>query len=58
MCAYTHTHTHTYEIAVLPVIMYTDETLSLTMRKQHRLRLYENKVLKKILGRKKLEATA
>jgi hypothetical protein len=37
--------------------MYGCETLSLTLREEHRLRMLENKVLKRIFGRKRDEVT-
>ena len=37
--------------------MYGSETWSLTLREEHRLRVFENKVLRKIFGAKKDEIT-
>jgi hypothetical protein len=34
----------------MPVILYGCETWSLTLRKEHRLRVFENKVLRRIFG--------
>jgi hypothetical protein len=34
----------------LPVVMYGHETWSLTLREEHRLRVFENSVLSGILG--------
>ena len=42
---------------ILPVVLYGCETWSLTLRVEHRLRLFENKVLRKIFGAKKDEIT-
>jgi hypothetical protein len=39
------------------VILYGCETWSLTLREEHRLRLFENKVLRRILGTKRDEVT-
>jgi hypothetical protein len=36
----------------LPVALYECENKSLTLREEHRLRVYENKVLRKICGTK------
>ena len=47
----------TYKIIILPVVFYGCETLSLTFREEHRLRVFENKVLRKIFGAKKDEIT-
>ena len=44
-------------IGLLPVVSYGCETWSLTLREEHRLRVFENKVLKKIFGSKKDEIT-
>jgi hypothetical protein len=35
----------------------TDETLSLTLREEHRLRVFENRVLRRIFGPKRDEVT-
>ena len=39
---------NTYKTIILPVILYYCETWSLTFREEHRLRVFENKVLRKI----------
>jgi hypothetical protein len=36
----------------LPVVLYGCETSSLTLREEHRLRVFENRVLRRILGPK------
>jgi hypothetical protein len=41
----------------MPVILYGCETWSLTLREEHRLRMFENKVLRKIFGPKRDEVT-
>jgi hypothetical protein len=46
-----------YETIILPVILYGCEIWSLTLRKEHRLRVFENKVLRKIFGPKRDEVT-
>ena len=38
---------------ILPVVLYSCETWSLTLREDHRLRVFENKVLRKIFGAKR-----
>ena len=35
---------------MLPVVLYGCETWSLTLTEEHRLRVFENKVLRKIFG--------
>jgi hypothetical protein len=42
---------------ILPVVLYGCETWSLTLREEHRLRVFENMVLRKIFGLKRDEAT-
>jgi hypothetical protein len=44
-----------YKTIILPVVLYACETLSLTLREEHRLRVSENRVLKRILGPKRDE---
>jgi hypothetical protein len=41
-----------YKAVILPVLLYGCETGSLTLRKQNRLRVYENRVLRRIFGPK------
>jgi hypothetical protein len=41
----------------LPVVLYGCETWSLILRKEHRLRVFENMVLRKVLGPKRDEVT-
>jgi hypothetical protein len=46
-----------YEAIILPVVLYECETWSLTLREEHRLRVFENRVLRKIFGPKRDEVT-
>jgi hypothetical protein len=46
-----------YKTIVLPVVLYGCETLSLTLREGHRLRVFENRVLRRIFGPKRDEVT-
>jgi hypothetical protein len=46
-----------YKTIILPVVLYGYETLSLTLREEHRLRVFENRVLRRIFGRKRDEVT-
>jgi hypothetical protein len=39
----------------LPVVLYGCETWSLELREEHRLRVFENRVLRKIVGPNKHE---
>jgi hypothetical protein len=44
-----------YKTAILPVVLYGCETWSLSLRKEHRLRIFENRVLRRIFGPKREE---
>ncbi|KAJ4435173.1 hypothetical protein ANN_23749 [Periplaneta americana] len=46
-----------YKTIILPVLLYGCETWTLTLREEHRLRVFENKVLRKIFGAKQDEVT-
>jgi hypothetical protein len=39
-----------YKIVILPVVLYGCETWSLILGEKHRLRVFENSVLRKIFG--------
>ena len=43
---------NTYKTIILPVVLYGCETWSLTLREKHRLRVFKNKVLRKIFRAK------
>jgi hypothetical protein len=45
-----------YKTPILPVL-YGHETWSVTLREEHRLRVFENRVLRRIFGPKKAELT-
>jgi hypothetical protein len=44
-----------YKTIILPVVLYGCETWSLTLREEHRLRVFENRVLRRIFGPKRDE---
>jgi hypothetical protein len=44
-----------YKTVILPVILYGCETWSQTLREEHSLRVFENKVLRRIFGYKRDE---
>jgi hypothetical protein len=44
-----------YKTVILPVVLYGYENWSLTLREEHRLRVFENRVLRKIFGPKREE---
>jgi hypothetical protein len=46
-----------YRTIILPVVLYGCETWSLTLREEHMLRVFENRVLRRIFGPKWNEVT-
>ena len=46
-----------YRTIILPIVLYVCETWSLTLREERRLRVFENKVLRKIFGHDRDEIT-
>ena len=42
-----------YRTIILPVVLYGYETWSLTLREEHRLRVFENRVLRRIFDPKR-----
>ena len=42
---------------ILPVVLYGCETWSLTLREERRLRVFENRVLRRVFGPKRDEIT-
>jgi hypothetical protein len=46
-----------YKTIILLVVLYGCETLSLTLREKYRLRVFENRVLRRIFGPKRDEVT-
>jgi hypothetical protein len=46
-----------YKRIILPVVLYGFQTRSLTLREEHRLRVFENRVLRRIFGPKRDEMT-
>jgi hypothetical protein len=45
-----------YKTIILPVVLYGCETWSLTLREEHRLKVFENRVLRRIFGPKRCDA--
>jgi hypothetical protein len=41
-----------YKTIILPIVLYGSETWSLMLREEHRLRVFENRVLRRIVGPK------
>jgi hypothetical protein len=46
-----------HKTTILPVVLYGCETWSLTLREEHRRRVFENRVLRRIFGPKRYEVT-
>ena len=46
-----------YRTIILPEVLYGCETWSLTLREERRLRVFENRVLRKVYGPKRDEVT-
>jgi len=46
-----------YRTIILPVVLYGCETWSLTLREERRLRVFENRVLRKVFGPKRDDVT-
>jgi hypothetical protein len=54
---YTNVKVKIYRTIILPVVLCGCETWSLTMREEHRLRVFENRVLRRKFGPKRDEVT-
>ena len=52
-----NTHIEIYRTIILPLILQGCETWLLTLRQEHRLRVFENRVLRRIFGPKRDEVT-
>jgi hypothetical protein len=46
-----------YRTIIFPVVLYGCDSLSLTLRQERRLRVFENRVLRRIFGSKRDEVT-
>jgi hypothetical protein len=46
-----------YKKIILPIVLYGCKTRSLALRKENRLRVFENRVLRRIFGPKRDEVT-
>jgi hypothetical protein len=46
-----------YKTIILPFVLYGCQTWSLTLKEEHRLRVFENRVLRRIFGPKRDEVT-
>jgi hypothetical protein len=52
-----NTKIRVYRTIILPVVLYGYENWSLTLREEQRLRVFENRVLRRIFGPKREETT-
>ena len=57
LCVYFTVLNILYRIIILTVVLYGCETWLLTMREEHRLRVFENRVLTRIFGPKRVKVT-
>jgi hypothetical protein len=57
VCCQKNLKIRIYKTTILPVVLYGCETWSLTLREKHRLRVFENRVLRRIFGPKRDEVT-
>ena len=48
-----NTETKIYRTIILPVVVYGCKTSSLTLREDHRLKVFENRMLRRIVGLKR-----
>ena len=46
-----------YRTIILPIVLYGCETWSLTLREERKLKVFENKVLRRIFGPRRDEVT-
>jgi hypothetical protein len=46
-----------YKTIILPIVLYGCETWAHILREEHRLRVFENKVLRRIFGPKSVDLT-
>jgi hypothetical protein len=52
-----HSEYRIYKTMILPMVLYVCETRSLTLREEHRARMFENRVLRRVFGLKRGELT-
>jgi hypothetical protein len=57
VCCLKNIKIRIYKTIILPVVLYGCETWSLTLRDEHRLKVFENRVLRRISGPKRDEET-
>jgi len=57
VCVYKKLKIKIYRTIILPVVLYGCESWSLTLREERRLRVFENRVLRRVFGPKRDEVT-
>jgi hypothetical protein len=57
VCCQKNLKVRLYKTIILPVVLYGCETWSLTLREEQRLRVFENRILRKVFGPKRDEVT-
>jgi hypothetical protein len=57
VCCQKNLKIRIYKTIILPVVLYGCKTWSLTLREKHRLRVFENRVLRRIFGPKRDKVT-
>jgi hypothetical protein len=57
VCCQKNIKIRIYKSIILPVVLYECKTWSLTLREEHRVRVFENKVLRRIFIPRRDEAT-
>jgi hypothetical protein len=57
VCCQKNLKMRIYKTMILPVVLYRCETWSLILTEEHRLRVFENRVLRRIFGPKRDEVT-
>jgi hypothetical protein len=57
VCCQKNLKIRIYKTIFLPVVLYECETWSRTLREERRLRVFENRVLRRIIGLKRDEVT-
>jgi hypothetical protein len=53
VCSQKNLKIRIYKTIILPLVLYGCETWSLTLREEHRLRVFVNRVLRRIFGLKR-----
>ena len=57
VCVCVCIYIYIYRTIILPIVLYGCETWSLTLREERKLRVFENKMLRRIFGPRRDEVT-